>query len=386
MTEQPVAIAGGGIAGLSAAIALARAGRDVCIYERELVAAGQGAGVQLSPNASRHLRAWRVLDGLSSTAPERVVIRRARDATILATLPLADATQRWGAPFLLAHRADLHAALTEAVARDARIAVRTGDHVMGWDDDPSQLHVCFDTGRRDEAAALIAADGVRSTARLRLLGNAPVPTGRMAWRALVPSEACPDFAHTRVSNLWLGAAAHLVHYPLRGGTFVNVVAVVADSTNAPEEASWSRPGERSDIAAYFRDWSPHARALIASASEWRGWPLLACAPPRRLVCGRVGLIGDAAHPMMPFLAQGAAQAIEDAAALGDAFARHNDPRAALAAYEKSRLARLRRVVAASERQTRVYHLSGSAAHARDLAMRLAGPLGLRLATGWIYKA
>lgn len=401
MNALPVAIAGGGIAGLCAALALSRAGHEVLVFEREASRTGAGAGLQISPNASRHLRAWGVLDRLDATAlaPRAVVVRRGVDAKPLATLDLSDAERRWGAPFRLAHRADLHAALMDAVSAAAQITIHAGVAVTGWRE---EAVLVVETASGEHAAnALIIADGVHSPLREKVEPGPLKPSGRVAWRALVPAEVCPDFAREPVSNLWLGPQAHLVHYPLRGGSVVNVVAIVADNatssvvepanlrglshSGAADTAFWSRPGESAELAARFREWSDSAQLLLGTVERWRVWPLFSRDAPARLTKGRVALMGDSAHPMMPFLAQGAAQAIEDAAALGAASANFTETTSALKAYERARLSRVRRVLTASERQAIIYHMHGASAAARDFAMRATGSLGLRAATGWIYR-
>ena len=388
MSGAPVVIAGGGIAGLSAALAIARAGRAVHVFEREAQRTEEGAGLQLSPNATRHLRAWGVLDALESKAlaPERVIVRRGADAAILSELDLRDAEAHWGAPFRVAHRADLHAALAAAAAAEPRIAIYAGVVVEGWRETPDTVVVETGAGAL-EGAALVIADGVRSSLRERAgMGATPLRhSGRFAWRALLPAERCAAFALRPASNLWLGRQAHLVHYPLRGGSVVNVVAIVADRDTVAPDDFWLQGGDPARLARRFADWHPDARALIASADAWRVWPLLSRDAPTGLARGRVALAGDAAHPMMPFLAQGAAQAVADAAALGDAFARHAGPEAALRAYEQARLSTARAVVAASERQAAIYHLRGPAAAARDLAMRAAGAGGMRRMAGRFWR-
>ena len=384
MSDAPVVVAGGGIAGLSAALALARAGRRVDVFERERQRTEEGAGLQLSPNATRHLRAWGVLDALDGRAlvPEAVIVRRGADATILSELDLRDAEARWGAPFRVAHRADLHGALMAAVAAEPRIALHGGSVVAGWRETADAVVVETPVGAIG-GDALVVADGVRSSLREQT-GFSPQTlrhSGRVAWRALAPADACAAFARRPASNLWLGADAHLVHYPLRGGSVVNLVAVVADRDAAMSEAFWSQRGDGTRLARRFADWHRDVRDLLAAAGPWRLWPLMTREPPQGLAKGRVALAGDAAHPMMPFLAQGAAQAIEDAAALGDAFARQPDTPAALRAYEDARLSTARAVVAASNRQATIYHLRGPVAVARDLAMRAVGPAGMARIAG-----
>jgi salicylate hydroxylase len=390
MTRRPVVVAGGGIAGLSAAIAVARAGREVLVVERDAIPSPEGAGLQLSPNATRHLRDWTVLDHLSASAlaPDAVVVRRGRDAGIIARMPVADAQDRWGAPYLVAHRADLLAALLAVASGISHIEIRNARAVVRFDG-METLRVELDDGSSVEAEALIVADGARSHLRQMFEsgGETLRHSGRIAWRATIEGTDAPAFARETCSNLWLGAAAHLVHYPLRGGSIVNLVAVIADDNLRGSDGDfWSRESDPWALLARFRDWHADAQDLLRRAGAWRVWPLLQRPMPAALARGSVALAGDAAHPMLPFLAQGAAQAIEDGAALGRAFAGHDGSTAALAAYAQARAGRVARIVAASDRQARVYHLAGPLGAARDLAMRGVGPAGMRRAVDWIYRA
>ncbi len=394
MSEPHALIAGAGIGGLSAALCLARAGWRVSIFEAAAAFEEIGAGLQLSPNASAILRKLNVLDRLKglALAPEAIRIRRARDGATLSLMPLADAERRWGAPYLLVHRADLQRALLQTVAQDDAIRVHAGAAVAGFAAGADGVVAALRQGLlRLEAAGdcLIGADGARSLVRARLLGggNSPNVARWTAWRALVEAARAPSGALWPESCLWLGRNAHLVHYPLRGGAVVNVVAVLDANEAAPRaEEDWSSSGDPSLLAARFSSWSLDARALLAAAQEWRKWPLVECDPLPGWATGRVALLGDAAHPMPPFLAQGAAQAIEDAAALGEALQATRDIAPGLAAYAAARRARADKVQLQSRAQGRIYHLSGPAAFARDTAMRALGGERLLARYDWLYRA
>jgi salicylate hydroxylase len=391
--ELPVVIAGAGIAGLSAALAMARSGRSALLLEKAPALMEAGAGIQLSPNASRHLQHWGVLERLRSAAlqPRAVLIRRARDAAVLARLPLDDAEKRWGAPYLVAHRADLQQALRDAVSEVPTIELRLGVAVAGFAAEANRVAVGAKHGitrLRFDGAALIGADGLWSDVRQRLGfpgDSTPAAAGRTAWRATLPSSSLPEeFAAPEV-NLWLGRRAHLVHYPLRGGTCVNVVAIADDADDAGESAEfWNGNRDPGPLHQAFARWHPKARALLSMTADWRSWPLFDRAPLRSWGAGRVTLVGDAAHPMLPYLAQGAAQAIEDAAALERALSGSHDIAAAFAAYENARRARASRVQAASRRQGDIYHMREPAALARDIVMRLLGPRRMWARQDWIY--
>ncbi len=384
-----VAVAGAGIAGLTAALALARHGVAVRLLDAAASLGEAGAGVQLSPNATRVLRELGLLDAIMATAvrPERVRIRDAR-GNDLATLPLGDAEERYGAPFLVAHRADLQAALLAAVRASPGIALSTGAGVDQVAIKADAVDLATDTGERIEADGLVGADGLRSRVRHAIIPNARTQlrfSGRMAWRALVPATAAPPDARASVSNLWLGPGAHLVHYPVRGGALINVVAIVGGHARESEGADpWSAPGEAGEVAHAFARWAPQARALLAAAPDWRGWPLYDHPPLTRWSRGPATLVGDAAHAMLPFLAQGAAQAIEDGWAIGQAGGRYPRFAEAAAAYQRARKPTVDRVQRESARQAAIYHLPWPASSARDAAFRLLGPARMLARYDWLY--
>jgi salicylate hydroxylase len=394
MSDYPhVLIAGAGIGGLTAALGLARRGWRVTTLERSGLAEDVGAGLQISPNASAVLRTFDVLPRLAASAlmPQAIHIRRGRDGATLARLPLEDAEKRWGAPYLLVHRSDLMKALIEAVAAEPSITLHPQRTLVGFDETDGGVVVSALYGSARvayTADCLIGADGLRSFVREQLTEahnkKAPDEAGHVAWRALVKSDRLAAFVQPE-STLWLGRGAHLVHYPLRGGSVVNVVAIVDETVALDWTADiWAQSGDPRRIAARFAGWDRRIRDLIAAADEWRIWPLVAREPARAWTRGRVALLGDAAHPMLPFLAQGAAQAIEDAAVLAESFTPGQDVAPALAGYATARRARASHVQRESQRQTRIYHLSGLSALLRDLAMRALGPEWLLSRYDWLY--
>ena len=391
-----VLVAGAGIGGLTTALTLARIGARVTIVERAEVLAEAGAGLQLSPNATRILARFGLLDAVAARAsrPAGVRIRAGRGGGTLSFVPLDGAEQRWGAPYLVIMRADLQRVLVAAVEAEPAITLELGTNLAGFGTTPAGVTATVARGlikRAIKADALIGADGVRSTVRARLVeghagarnADAPQEQGRTAWRALIPAAAVPEVLRRAETGLWLGSNAHLVHYAVASGTTINVVAITRDVI-APAPDLWSGPGDPAILAARFSSWHPQARTLIAAAPAWTTWPLYDRAPLAAWNAGPVALLGDAAHPILPFFAQGAAQAIEDASALAQALAGTRDVAAAFAAYSAARLARASRVQAASRELGRIYHLAGPAAVARDLAMRLAGPRRLLSRYDWVY--
>ena len=320
-------------------------------------------------------------------------MRRARDGATLARVPLGPAAEaRYGAPFLSALRADLQAALLAGVARRPAISLHLGHGVEGYGVEGHgtggrgvTIRLATSTAAAD---GLVGADGIRSAVRRQMAGAEDArASARSAFRASVPCEAADADALLPRSNLWLGRRAHLVHYPVDGGRRVNVVAIVHEGAPPRAGESWSQPAEAAAVGRRFADWAAPARRLVAAAPDWRRWRLFDRPPLARWSEGAVTLLGDAAHPMLPFLAQGAAQSIEDAAVLADAVARSGgDLPTAFLAYESSRRPRTSRVQAQSARQGRIYHLGPPASFARDLVLSALGPARLAERVDWLYDA
>ena len=313
-----VAVAGAGLGGLTAALALAARRIDVVVCEREPALREAGAGVQLGPNAVR------VLDGLGlggalracAFAPRAAEVRDGPSGRLLLRTPLGEAAERrWGAPYLQLHRADLQALLVDAARGCPGVELRLGAAAVAADP-AGRLRLA--DGTELAADAVIAADGLRSACAASLWGaEAPRFTGWTAWRAVVPVAAVRAEIPP-VAAVWTGPGRHLVHYPIRGGREVNVVAVTA--ARRWREESWTAAGDPAELAAAFAGWSPPVSALLgAVAQTWR-WALFDRPARPRWSEGRATLLGDAAHPMLPFLAQGAAMAVEDAVVLAEALA------------------------------------------------------------------
>ncbi|MGH6840282.1 MAG: FAD-dependent monooxygenase, partial [Methylocella sp.] len=368
-----------------------RGGWRVSLYEKAKVLEEAGAGVQLSPNASAILRRLGVIERLISFAlrPNAIRIRRARDGATLALMPLDEVERRWGAPYLVVHRADLQRTLLEAIAREPRIRLQTGAAVAGFASGKDSVAIAIEQGAvRLKAAAdcLIGADGVRSFVRLRLGADSARFSGQTAWRATVDAARAPPAMRREETTLWLGRKAHLVHYPLRGGAVINVVAIVDEDFRPGEADLWSSPGSPEFLKARFSSWNATARELLRAAPDWRKWPVFDCQPIANWTAGRVALVGDAAHPMLPFLAQGAAQAIEDADVLGKFLTCGQDIETSLRAYQAARCHRAARVQRESRGQAKIYHFAGPAALLRDLALRALGPQKMLARYDWLYDA
>jgi salicylate hydroxylase len=386
-------IAGAGIGGLATALALARARFDVTIYERAEALEEFGAGLQLTPNATRVLSNLGVLESVRTfaTSPSAISAIRGTDDVTLMRMPLGDAERRWGAPYLAIHRSALVRALAEAVRGQSGVRLCFGSTVTDVWANGDQISVGVKRGSRtiqDSADLLVGADGLRSRVRERFgFGETDRPAfaGHVAFRATV------DWAH--IDSRWmrpevclrLGPRAHLVHYPLRSEAILNLVAVVESAwSGVANEHPWDGEANRAPLDRAFSNWSSATRDLLAAAARWRAWPLYCRPSIASFSLGRIALLGDAAHPMVPFLAQGAAQAIEDAGALGRVFLQTESVPDGLIAYSRVRVGRAARIQIEAQRQGRLYHLSGPMAYARDAAMRLLGPAGISARYDWLY--
>jgi len=384
-------IAGAGIGGLTAALAIAQRGFGVAVFDQAQRLEEVGAGIQLSPNASRILIALGLGEQLRRhvVAPEELRVMNARTARILARAPLgAVAEKRYGAPYWVIHRGDLQAVLVEAVRAHPDIVLHLGTRVedFAMQEDGVTISARASEHRfEDRGAALIAADGLWSNLRRRL-GHRRQPrfARRTAWRALAPAAALEPELRAPAVNLWFGTRAHLVHYPVRGGSLLNVVAIIRDNWREP---GWSAPGERADILARYAApmWSGPTRAILAAPQHWQKWALYDRAPLARWGKGAVTLLGDAAHPMLPYLAQGAAMAIEDAAVLAQRLAdTRSDPATAMRRYERQRRARTARAQRAARRNGIIYQLGGPGAFLRTLALSAIGGERLLARYDWLY--
>lgn len=387
-----VIVAGAGIAGLTAALALARAGLRASVLEQAPQLQEAGAGLQLGPNATKVLIALGLRDRLLpvALAPQAIRVMNGGSGREIIRIPLGTAIERrYGAPYWLIHRGDLQLALAAAAEAEPDVELKLGVKVEDFAAHVKGISVLGRSERgmiEERGIALIGADGIWSSVAQHLkVRDKPRFARRTAWRAVVPADAVPDEFRTAYVHLWLGLDAHLVHYPVKGGRVINIVAIVHDQWQGKD---WSAAGDRAEILRHFArfTWHDKARALIALPQRWLKWALYARRGVFQKGVGPVTLIGDAAHPMLPFLAQGAGMAIEDAAVVADMLARHSDgPAEALRAYEGARRRRTARLQRASRKQGKIYAMSGPEALVRNIGMRFIGGEKLLLRQDWIYS-
>jgi salicylate hydroxylase len=379
-----IAIVGGGVGGLAAAAFLRARGLPATVYEQASRLAEVGAGLVVAPNAARLLRRLGVLVQFRERAVRLDTgweFRRWADGAVLSSEDLATACERrYGEHTYTAHRADLLRVIRSRVPADS---VRLGHKLTGFDTGGGELTLRFAGGHSAAADVLIGADGIHSTVRDALFGTAAAAyTGICAFRALVPAARAPEFARRPAQTLWLGPGHHLVHYPVSGGELINLVAFAPAGDYARE--SWTATATNAEFLAEFAGWDGRLTGLIRAAGTPGRWALLERAPLPRWSAGAVTLLGDAAHPMFPFFAQGAAQSVEDAAVLAACLAEGaDDVPSALRRYGEVRLSRTTRMQSASHARAHLNHLpDGPEQRERDAAFARQDPLA---ANAWIYS-
>lgn len=391
-----VLIVGGGIGGLTAALACAQKGHEVVLFEQAPEFGDVGAGLQIPPNAMKVLRALGVAGRVSHDAVRPLSLRMrhgesASNEGLIFNVPLgAVAEQRWGAPYLHIHRADYIEALKDCVADIPNVEVRLGQIVTDVRSEDEQATLTLSDGTHEEGDVVVGADGLHSIVRGYLHGgDSPRFTGNMAWRATVPVEMLGKDAPEAVACVWVGEGRHAVTYRLRGGSLVNFVGVVETDHSGSE--SWATQGSKVKAQEDFSGWHPSITRLLEVVSDDAlfQWALFDRKPLPFWSRGRVTLLGDAAHPMLPFFAQGAAMATEDAWVLANCFSETSTVETALQAYQMGRHARASRVQAASRGNMKTFHRAGGVGQwATYGPMALAGRVApglIRQRLDWLYK-
>jgi 2-polyprenyl-6-methoxyphenol hydroxylase-like FAD-dependent oxidoreductase len=355
----PVIVAGGGIGGLAAALALVRQGFKVTVLEQAPEIGEIGAGIQLGPNAFHAFDALGVGDKARGRAvyTDYMVMHDALDEYQVGKIPTGEAfITRFGNPYAVIHRADVHMSLLEGAQETGRVEFHTSTRVERIEQDASSVTVHCANGKTYRGQALIGADGGKSVVRAQFVNDPPRVTGHVVYRAVVEKKDFPEDLRWNAASIWVGPNCHLVHYPLRGGEQYNVVVTF----HSREKEEWSvTDGSKEEVLSYFPGICPKARQLIELPKTWKRWATADREPIDNWVYGRVTILGDAAHPTTQYLAQGACMALEDAVTLGEALRVHNnDWTKALDLYKRSRVARTARIVLSAREMGRIYHAKG----------------------------
>ncbi len=387
-------IVGGGIGGLAAALACGQAGARPQVLERAATFSEVGAGIQMGPNVTRTLHAWGLAEDLKEIGfvPRKLDAKDTQTGQIIGTLRLGQRSlDTYGAPYFTVHRADLHRVFLKKIMSSGQAELRLDSEVQGLQQNADGIQISganlpASLTELSQSGAMVGADGLWSKTRQFVVPpTAPRVTGLLAYRALVPMQSIPEKLRLQDVNVWVGPRVHAVLYPVKCGEYLNLVVVV----QGPPPASlddWDHAGNKQDLEAAMGPIHADLRNMLAAVPAWRLWPLCDRPPikgPHEMAKGRIALLGDAAHPMRPFLAQGAGMAIEDAAELARSWARADlQVEDRLQMYAQARWARNAQVQQRSIRNGQIFHLQGPLRWGRNLAMKLMGePL---MDVPWLY--
>ena len=385
----PVIVAGGGIGGLAAALALVRQGFEVTVLEQAAEIGEIGAGIQLGPNAFHAFDALGVGDKTRSRSvfTDYMVMHDALDEYQVGKIPTGEAfRQRFGNPYAVIHRVDIHKSLLEGAVETGRVKFVTSTRVVRIEQTDTTVTAIDQHGNAHTGVALIGADGGKSVVRQQYVNDPPRVTGHVVYRAVVEKEDFPENLRWNAASIWVGPNCHLVHYPLRGGEQYNVVVTF----HSRDKEEWGvTDGSKEEVQSYFQGICPKARQLIDLPKSWRRWATADREPIANWVHGRATILGDAAHPTTQYLAQGACMALEDAVTLGEALrvtqteAGHDWDKA-LALYQRSRVARTARIVLSAREMGRIYHAKGVERLVRNDLWRGRTPERFYDAMEWLY--
>jgi salicylate hydroxylase len=384
---KPVLIVGGGIGGLAAALALAATGRAAHVLEQSTRFGEIGAGIQLGPNVFRMFERMGLTEAVEAVAffPESLMMRDSTTGDLVTSIPVGskEFRARFKYPYAVIYRADLHALLLEACQRSPLITLSTSTKITGHRDHGDHVVVATESGKSYEGAALIGADGLWSGVRAQIVNDGPPRvSGHIAYRAVLPIDAVPEAWRPNSVVLWGGAKHHFVHYPLRRGQIFNLVAVFHSDHY---EEGWDTYGDPAELTERFRDAHPQVKGLLEKIEAWRMWVLCDREPVKQWSKGRVTLLGDAAHPMLQYLAQGACMAVEDAIVLADqVVAAKGDFETAFQAYQQARYLRTGRVQLTARYYGEAYHASGVTAELRNMMLGNRKPDQAFEGLGWLY--
>jgi 3-hydroxybenzoate 6-monooxygenase len=385
ISDRPVLVAGGGIGGLAAALALARRGFSVKVLEQAHELGEIGAGIQLGPNAFAAFDALGVGPSARACAvyADELVMHDATDDSVVGRLAVGEAfRRRFGNPYAVIHRVDIHRALLEGAEANGQIELSTSTRVEHIEQSATDVTVIDAAGRRHRGAALIGADGIKSAVRAQFVNDSPRVSGHVVYRAVVNKEDFPEDLQWNAMSVWAGPDCHLVHYPLRSGDQYNLV--VTFHSRCQEE--WGvKEGNPEEVQSYFEGVCSRAKQLIYLPKSWKRWATADREPIANWTFGRVTLLGDAAHPSLQYLAQGAAQTLEDAATLGEALrVSGNDFAKGFDLYQRSRIARTARVVLSAREMGRILHAKGVERLVRNDLWKGRTPERYYDALEWMY--
>jgi salicylate hydroxylase len=383
--DLPVLVAGGGIGGLAAALALVRRGFKVRVLEQSPEIGEIGAGIQLGPNAFHAFDALGVGDKTRARAvfTDYMVMHDALDEYQVGKIPTGEAfRRRFGNPYAVIHRVDVHLSLLEGAQETGRVEFLTSTRMERVEQDEQGVTVIDQKGNAHRGLALIGADGVKSVLRAQYVNDPPRITGHVVYRAVVDKKDFPENLQWNAASIWVGPNCHLVHYPLRGGEQYNVVVTF----HSRQQEEWGvTDGSKEEVQSYFQGICPKARQLIDLPKTWRRWATADREPIGQWSFGRTTLLGDAAHPTTQYMAQGACMALEDAVTLGEALRVHgNDFIQAFDLYQRSRVARTARIVLSGREMGRIYHAKGVERLVRNDLWRGRTPERFYDAMEWLY--
>ncbi|MET9084865.1 3-hydroxybenzoate 6-monooxygenase [Streptomyces sp. NPDC004237] len=384
--NEEILVIGGGIGGMTAALALARQGRSVLLAEQAPEFGEVGAGLQVGPNVMRMFDQLGVIEPVRDIAffPDNLILRDALDSAELVRIPLdRKFRDRFGYPYATIHRADLHAVLTAACAEHPQIRLRTNCKVVGVEQDERGVRALTESGEELAGTALIGADGLWSTVREHVLGDGePRVTGHVAYRAVLPMEEVPEHLRSNSVVLWAGPDLHLAHYPLRRGELFNMGAIFHSHRYQRGANVFGDPEE---LHEQFKGVCGEVETLLGKIDEWRMWVLRDRDPVEHWSKGRITLLGDAAHPTLQYLAQGAGMAVEDAWTLAAQLDSAPDVPSALREYERLRSVRTARVTLLSRLYGELYHASGVTRAVRAQMLEGWPAAAARESFAWIYN-
>ena len=384
-TSLPVLVAGGGIGGLAAALALVRRGFNVQVFEQAAEIGEIGAGIQLGPNAFHAFDALGVGEKARGRAvyTDYMVMHDALDEYQVGKIPTGEAfRQRFGNPYAVIHRVDVHKSLLEGAEETGRVRFQTSTRIDRVEQDADSVTVYDQNGQAYRGQALIGADGVKSAVRQQYVNDPARVTGHVVYRAVVDKADFPEDLQWNAASIWVGPNCHLVHYPLRGGEQYNVVVTF----HSRQQEEWGvTEGSKEEVQSYFQGICPKARQLIDLPKSWKRWATADREPIGQWTFGRATLLGDAAHPTLQYIAQGACMALEDAVTLGEAL-KHtgHDWLKALQLYEQSRISRTARVVLSAREMGRIFHAKGVERLVRNDLWKDRTPERFYDAMEWLY--